>query len=123
MPGSERHRHEHTLHVRYIRDSSEQLFIRVDARSAAFHRDGFRGCSLDVNGNSLANILHMGGLQSRAAPAKHRIDRKTAQQLHEGVETRIIWSEHHGRSNDAGVGECRAHGLLSLLTRLDVWRG
>ena len=120
MPDAKWHRHQDRFHARCAGYRSEEFFVRIHSWPAAL--DGQRSPLRPLHHprNRLRDVLHIGWLQPRLAPAEHRINGKATQQLDEGVEKRIIRAEHHGRSDHGCAGKGRADRLLSLASRADV---
>ncbi len=88
-----------------MRNGSEKLLVRVDARAAELEDCRMRLCLPHDSGNRFRNIFHIGRLQSGPAAAEHRIDRKLAKELEDGGEKRVVRSEHHSRANEKCTGE------------------
>lgn len=107
-----------------MRDRSEQLLVRVGGRAAEFKDRRVSLGSLHDSGNRLRNIFDIGRLQSGPAAAEHRIDRKPAKELEDGVEKRVVRSEHHSRADDKCIGEFRTDRAFAFTALSDVteWR-
>src|SRR5947207_9916432 len=88
-----------------MRNGSEKLLVRVDARAAELEDRRMRLCLPHDSGNRIRNIFHISRLQSGPSAAEHRIDRKLAKELEDGGEKRIVRSEHHSRANEKCMGE------------------
>src|SRR3979409_1747269 len=88
-----------------MRNGSEKLLVRVDARAAELEDHRSRLASPDDSSNRFRNIFHIGRLQSGSAAAEHRIDWKLAKELEDGGEKRVVRSEHHSRGGEKGIGE------------------
>ena len=108
-----------------MRDRSEQLLVGVRGRAAEFKDRRVSLGSLHDSGNRLRNIFDIGRLQSGPAAAEHRIDRKPTKELEDGVEKRVVRSEHHSRADDKCIGEFRADRPFAFAALSDVvgWRG
>src|SRR5260370_9223528 len=78
-----------------MRNGSEKLLVRVDARAAELEDYRMRLGSPHDSSNRFRNIFHIGRLQSGSAAAEHRIDWKLAKELEDGGEKRVVPSEHH----------------------------
>jgi hypothetical protein len=68
----------------------------------------------------LRHIFHIGRLQSRQAAAEHRIDWKSAEELEDGGEKRVIRSEHHRWADEKCIGEHRPNRQFAFATLSDV---
>ena len=88
-----------------MRNGSEKLLVRVDARAAELEDCRMRLCSPYDSSNRFRNIFHIGRLQSGPAAAEHRIDWKLAEQPEDGSEKRIVRSEHHRRADEKCIAE------------------
>jgi len=88
-----------------MRNGSEKLLVRVDARAAELEDYRMRLGSPHDSSNRFRNIFHIGRLQSGSAAAEHRIDRKLAKKLEDGGEKRIVRSEHYCRADEKCIGE------------------
>src|SRR5262244_1148164 len=80
-------------------NDSEKFLVRVDARTAAFERDGPRLRPAQGAYDPASHVFHVRGLQSGEATAEQGIDRKSAQEFEDGGEKRVVRSEHHGGAN------------------------
>src|SRR5215470_18928689 len=69
--------------------------------------DRMRFRPLQRSCDCLRHIFHIGRLQSRQAPSEHRIDWKSAEELEDGGEKRVVRSEHHSWADEKGVGKRR----------------
>jgi hypothetical protein len=63
--------------------------------------------SLHKPSNSLGDVFHIGGLQSRPASAEHRIGWQPPKEVEHGGEKRVFWSEHHRRPDRNGRHRAR----------------
>src|SRR6266850_3043393 len=81
-----------------MRNGSEKLLVRVDARAAELEDYRMRLGSPHDSSNRFRNIFHIGRLQSGSAAAEHRIDWKLAKEL-------VVRSEHHRRANEKCISE------------------
>ncbi len=88
-----------------MRNGSEKLLVRVDARAAELEDYRMRLGSPHDSSNRFRNIFHIGRLQSGSAVAEHRIDWKLAKELEDGGEKRVVRSEHHSRADEKCIGE------------------
>src|SRR3982074_2939388 len=88
-----------------MRNGSEKLLVRVDARAAELEDHRMRLRSPDDSSNCFRNIFHIGRLQSGPAAAEHRIDWKLAKELEDAGEKRVVRSEHHSRADEKCIGE------------------
>ena len=88
-----------------IRNGSEKLLVRVDARAAKLEGYRMRLDSLHDSSNRGGNIFHIGRLQSGSAAAEHRIDWQPAKELKDSGEKRIVRSEHHSRADEECIDE------------------
>src|SRR6476660_9825433 len=88
-----------------MRNGSEKLLVRVNARAAELEDYRMRLGSPHDPANRLRNILYLGPLQSGQAAAEHRIDRKLAEEPEDGSEKRIVRSEHHCRADEKCISE------------------
>ena len=88
-----------------MRNASEKLLVRVDARAAELEDCRMRLCLPHDTGNRFRNIFDIGRLQSGPAAGEHRIDWKLAKELEDGGEKRVVRSEHHSRANEKCIGE------------------
>src|SRR5713226_254872 len=90
-----------------MRNGSEKLLVRVDARAAELEDYRMRLGSPHDSSNRFRNIFHIGRLQSGSAAAEHRIDWKLAKELHDVAQTRVDRPEHHGRADETCISERR----------------
>src|SRR5258708_16030882 len=88
-----------------MRNGSEKLLVRVDARAAELEDYRTRLGSPHDSSNRFRNIFHIGRLQSGSAAAEHRIDWKLAKELEDGGEKRVFRSEHHSRADEKRISE------------------
>jgi hypothetical protein len=88
-----------------MRNGSEKLLVRVDARAAELEDCRMRRGSPHDSSNRFRNIFHIGRLQSGSPAAEHRIDWKLAKELEDGSEKRVVRSEHHGRADEKCISE------------------
>src|SRR5260370_30537198 len=88
-----------------MRNGSEKLLVRVDARAAELEDYRMRLGSPHDSSNGFRNIFHIGRLQSGSAAAEHRIDWKLAKELEDGDEKRVVRSEHHSRADKKCISE------------------
>src|SRR5258705_12861126 len=88
-----------------MRNGSEKLIVRVDARAAELEDYRTRLGSPHESSNGFRNVFHIGRLQSGSATAEHRIDWKLAKELEDGGEKRVVRSEHHSRADEKGISE------------------
>ena len=88
-----------------MRNGSEKLLVRVEARAAEL--EDCQGCLASPHDSSdrFRNIFHIGRLQSGPAAAEHRIDWKLAKELEDGGEKRVVRSEYHRRADEKCIGE------------------
>ena len=70
----------------------------------------------------LCDIVGADRLQSRAAAAEHRVDRKPAKQADDCGQERVVGCEHHCRADQRGVGKCAAHRQLAFAALADIKR-
>jgi hypothetical protein len=107
-----------------VRNGSEKLLVRVDARAAEL--EDFRMClgSPHDSSNRFRNVVRIGRLQSGPAAAEHRIDWKLAKELEDGCEKRVVRSEHHRRADEKRIGERCADRQFAFAALSDVagWR-
>src|SRR5215813_12947865 len=90
------------------------------SRPASFERDGTPLRPAQGAYDRASHVFHVSGLQSGEATAEHGIDRKSAQELEDGGEKRVVLSEHHGGANENCVLECGLHRQLSFAALTDV---
>src|SRR5713101_1878945 len=105
-----------------MRNGSEKLLVRVDARATEL--EGYRmrfGSPHDLS-NRFRNIFHIGRLQPGSAVAEHRIDWKLAKELEDGSEKRVVRSEHHGRADEKCIAEGGLDRQFAFAALLDVPR-
>src|SRR3979409_1198997 len=88
-----------------MRNGSEKLLVRVDARAAELEDHRSRLASPHDSSNRFRNIFHIGRLQSGSAAAEHRIDWKLAKELEDGGENPAARSEHHSRADEKRIRE------------------
>ena len=124
-PSREREWNQDALEVGVACKGAEQFLIRVDTRPAALEGDGMRLRPLQGPCDRLRHVFHVGRLQSGAAAAEHRIDRKPAQEFEDGGEKCVVRFEHHRRTKEDYVGECGLHRQFAFPALADVegWRG
>ena len=103
-----------------MRNGSEKLLVRVDARAAELEDYRMRLGSPHDSSNRFRNIFHIGRLQSGSAAAEHRIDWEPAEKVENGGEKRIVRPEHDGRSDDMCVGESSRDHEFTFTARSDV---
>ncbi len=103
-----------------MRNGSEKLLVRVDARAAEFEYYRMRLGSLHDSSNRSRNVFHIGWLQSGPAAAEHRIDWKLPKQLEDGCEKSVVRSEHHSRADEKCVGERGPDRQLAFAALSDV---
>lgn len=125
MPNGKRDWNQAWREASLLRDRSEQLLVGIAGRAAELKDRRVGLGSLDDSDNRLRNIFDMGRLQSGAAAAEHRIDRKPTKELEDGAEKRVIRPEHHSRADDKRIGEFRADRPFTFTALSDVegWRG
>src|SRR4029077_11036490 len=105
-----------------MRNGSEKLLVRVDARAAELEDYRMRLGSHHDSSNRFRNIFHIGRLQSGPAAAEHWIDWKPAKELEDGGEKRVIRSEHHCRSDENCIEECCSNGQFAFAALSDIAR-
>ena len=105
-----------------IRNCSEKLLVRVDARAAEFEDYRIRLDSPHDSSNRFRHIFHIGRLQSGSAAAEHRIDWKLAKELEDGGEKRVVRSEHHGRADEKCISERGPDRQFAFAALSDVAR-
>ena len=103
-----------------MRNGSEKLLVRVDARAAELEDCRMRLCLPHDSSNRFRNIFHIGRLQSGPAAAEHRIDRKPAKELEDGGEKCVVRSEHHSRAHKKCIGECGPDRQFTFAALSDV---
>ena len=103
----------------------EQFLVRVVARAAALECGRTRFRPLQRPCDRVRHISHIGRLQSREATAEHRIDWKPAEELEDGGEKRVVWSEHHRRADECCVSKRGPDRQFAFATLADIegWRG
>src|SRR3982074_1975993 len=103
-----------------MRNRSEKLLVRADARAAELEDHRMRLGSLHDSGNRFRNIFHIGRLQSGPAAAEHRIDWKPTKELEDNAEKCVVRSEHHSRADEKCIGEFRADCPFAFAALSDV---
>src|SRR3982074_1288451 len=88
-----------------MRNGSEKLLVRVDARAAELEDHRMRLGSPDDSSNRFRNIFHIGRLQSGSAAAEHRIDWKLAKELEDAGGKSGVQTQHHSRAGEKCIGE------------------
>jgi hypothetical protein len=103
-----------------VRNGSEKLLVRVDARSAEL--EYYRMClgSPHDSSNRFRNIFDVGRLQSGPAAAEHRIDWKLPKQLEDDSEKRVVRSKHHSRADEKCIGEGGSDRQVAFAAFSDV---
>src|SRR5262249_15114454 len=94
-------------------NDSEKFLIRVDARTAAFERDGTRLRPAQGAYDRASHVFRVGGWDKG-------IDGKWAKELEEGGENRVAGSKHRGGANQNCVFECGLPRQLSFAAFTDV---
>src|SRR5258708_29644687 len=104
-----------------MRNGSEKLVVRVDARADELEDYRMRLGSPHDSSNRFRNIFHIGRLQSGSAAAEHRIDWKPAKEkLEDGGEKRVVRSEHHSRADEKCISERGPDRQLAFAALSDV---
>jgi hypothetical protein len=80
VPNGKRHWNQSGREASLVRNGSEKLLVRINARAAELEDCRMRLGLLHDSSNRFRNIFHIGRLQSGQAAAEHRIDRKLAEE-------------------------------------------
>jgi hypothetical protein len=118
-----RHWNQSGREASLVRNGSEKLLVRINARAAELEDCRMRLGSLHDSSNRFRNIFHIGRLQSGAAAAEHWIDWKLAKELEDGGEKRVVRSEHHRRTDVKRIGERCPDRQFAFAALSDVARG